>query len=145
MSDNTELKQAAQRIVEVQTSQDVPIGILFDEFEALASPEAILALIADNEAMAKRIFAIDVVRGPKAELRWSALAVERDQLKADSEALHKDAERYRWLRLYVGAFRTGDGLGPVSVYPLSRPPATESVSRETDAAVDAAIGKGQHS
>ena len=51
MTDNTELKQAAQRIIEVQTSQDVPIGILFDEFEALASPEAILVLIAENQAL----------------------------------------------------------------------------------------------
>lgn len=51
MTDNTELKRAAERIVEVQTSQDVPVGILFDEFEALASPEAILALIAENEAL----------------------------------------------------------------------------------------------
>ena len=51
MTDNTELKRAAERIVEVQTSQDVPIGILFDEFEALASPEAILALIAESERL----------------------------------------------------------------------------------------------
>ena len=51
MTDYSELKRAAERIVEVQTSQDVPIGILFDEFEALASPEAVLALIAENDAL----------------------------------------------------------------------------------------------
>lgn len=30
-----------------------------------------------------------------------ALLVERDQLKAEVEALRKDAERYRWLRQYT--------------------------------------------
>lgn len=56
--------------------------------------------------------------------------------------LRKDAERYQWLRLNVGAFRTGEGLGPISCYLLSRPPATDSVANETDEAIDAAMGKG---
>lgn len=58
MSDYSELKEAATRIVEVQTSQDVPISKLFDEFDALASPEAVLALIAEVEAQRKEIAAL---------------------------------------------------------------------------------------
>ena len=123
MTDYTELKRAAERIVEVQTSQDVPIGILFDEFEALASPEAILALIAENERLSGdeqeaadlcdrlsdllRNTAIEV-RGPEEPLkrhgfhdlpsRVKTVVAERDQLKAEVEALRQDAERYRRMR-----------------------------------------------
>ena len=53
MSDHSELKTAATRVVEVQASQDVPIGKLWDEFDSLASPEAVLALIAEVEALRK--------------------------------------------------------------------------------------------
>lgn len=56
--------------------------------------------------------------------------------------LKKNAERYQWLRMNVGVFRTGGGIGPVSCYLLSRPPATDSVSTETDLSIDAAMGKG---
>lgn len=51
MSDYTELKRLATRIVEVQTSQDVPISKLFDDFDAATSPEVVLALIAENERL----------------------------------------------------------------------------------------------
>ena len=51
MTDYTELKRLATRIVEVQTSQDVPISKLFDDFGAEASPETVLALIDENEAL----------------------------------------------------------------------------------------------
>jgi len=53
----------------------------------------------------------------------------------------RDAERYRWLRRNVGAERTNGGKGPVSVYLLWRPPASDSVAAETDAAIDAAMSK----
>ncbi|MGV6396963.1 hypothetical protein ACTUVN_002658 [Pseudomonas caspiana] len=64
---------------------------------AAASPAVVLELIAENEAMAKRVMTIDIVHGPKAELRWIALAAERDALKAECEGLRADAERYQWL------------------------------------------------
>lgn len=69
MTDHTELKRLAQRIVDVQTSQNEPISKLFDEFEAAASPEAVLALIA-----------------------------ERDQLKAENESL-RDAATVSAMRI----------------------------------------------
>ena len=56
----------------------------------------------------------------------------------------KDAARYRWLRINaIGAFRTNDGKGPVSVYHLSKIPAIPGIPEETDAAIDAAIAAQQ--
>lgn len=50
-----------------------------------------------------------------------------------------DAMRYRWLRINaIGAYRTNDGKGPVSVYHLSKIPAIPGIPEETDAAIDAA-------
>ena len=54
-----------------------------------------------------------------------------------------DAMRYRWLRIHaIGAFRTNEGKGPVSVYHLSKIPAIPGIPEETDAAIDAAMKKG---
>jgi len=47
------------------------------------------ALLTESEAMAKRLLIIDIVHGPKAEMRWTSLAAERDQLKAENQALHQ--------------------------------------------------------
>lgn len=56
----------------------------------------------------------------------------------------QDAARYRWLRINaIGAFRTNDGKGPVSVYHLSKIPAMPGIPEETDAAIDAAIAAQQ--
>lgn len=48
-------------------------------------------LKAENESMAKRLLFVDIVHGPKAEMRWAALVNE-------NESLRKDAERYRWVK-----------------------------------------------
>lgn len=178
MTDYTELKRAAERIVEVQTSQDVPIGILFDEFEALASPEAILAIIAENDALggllkrfvdgeheqdenqaerhmyfteAQSILALvngeleahtivpdsaikaihaerDQLRAEIAGLRTGYEAYERvnAELKAENEALRKDAERYR--RMRSAALKQADVLA-------------DEFDAEFDLQLDAALGK----
>ena len=56
----------------------------------------------------------------------------------------RQAARYRWLRINaIGAFRTNDGKGPVSVYHLSKIPAIPGIPEETDAAIDAAIAAQQ--
>lgn len=55
----------------------------------------------------------------------------------------EDASRYRWLRTNaIGAFRTNDGKGPVSVYHLSKIPALPGIPEETDAAIDSAYKQG---
>lgn len=45
-------------------------------------------LESENEAMAKRLLFVDIVHGPKAEMRWTALVNENESLRS---AL-KDAE-----------------------------------------------------
>ncbi|MGX9761884.1 hypothetical protein [Pseudomonas shahriarae] len=93
MTDYTELKRLATRIVEVQTSQDVPISKLFDDFEAAACPETILALIAEN----KRLTGCIVQRRAQAEQYDQALikmAAERDRLRAEVAGLRTGYEAY---------------------------------------------------
>jgi vacuolar-type H+-ATPase subunit I/STV1 len=59
---------------------------------------------------------------------------ERDQLRAEVEALRKDAERYRWLRSAENDVAITFGIH-----------AWEDLSDEfMDAAIDAAMGKGGH-
>ena len=71
------------------------------------------------------------------------VASERDQLKADNEALRKDAERYRWLRI--------DDWWRSPMCVIRNPKDQAKLgsdcpsSDRLDAAIDAAIGKGEQS
>lgn len=85
MSDHRELKEAATRIVEVQTSQDVPISKLFDEFDALASPEAVLALIAEVDQL-------------KADLQGELSAAKEDARRQRADQISYRAAVYRLKR-----------------------------------------------
>lgn len=53
------------------------------QYYAAANPAAVLGLIAENE---------------RVTTAWHDMKRELDQLKAENEALRKDAERYRFLR-----------------------------------------------
>lgn len=86
MSDHSELKTAATRVVEVQTSQDVPISKLFDEFDALASPEAVLELIAEVEGLRAQHGRDSAELSSLCQARDDARK-ERDQLKSEVEQL----------------------------------------------------------
>lgn len=95
MTDYTELKRLATRIVEVQTSKDVPISKLFDDFEAAACPETILALIAENErleAINNQMILLEC-NGGTAQAAINLLA-ERDQLRAEVSGLRTGYEAY---------------------------------------------------
>lgn len=97
MSDYSEFKTAATRIIEVHTSQDVPISKLFDKFDALASPESVLALITENERYLKLVERMVDQYVPLTELEgvpgWSRVVelvevvAERDRLKTEVEGL----------------------------------------------------------
>lgn len=117
MTDYTELKRLATRIVEVQTSQDVPISKLFDDFEAAACPETILALIAENERLtacrealtkerAAQMRQRDELRAEVAGLRTGYEAYEQvnAELKAEVEGLRKDSDKWNSVQ------RAGDQL-----------------------------------
>ena len=52
MTDNTDLKRLAQRVIDIEALDGgEPIGEAWGEFEAAATPAAVLALIAENEAL----------------------------------------------------------------------------------------------
>lgn len=104
MSDHSELKKAAEACR--FTSGVALIGARV-QFHALANPSVVLGLIAEIKARTMfpnttmgvgsgdgRLF----VHGDYDSIKAAqAIVIERDQLKAENEALRKDAERYRWL------------------------------------------------
>lgn len=83
----------------------------------------------------------DGVLGPVED--FEALAAERDQLKAENEALRKDAERYRWLR----GQHWNESEMAVVCYPKKAVKLGFDCPSEgrLDSAIDAALGKGEQS
>jgi chromosome segregation ATPase len=120
MTDVSELKRLAQRVIDIEACEGgVPIGEAWDEFEAVATPSVVLSLIADNERLtADEQEATDLcdrlsdllrsttieVRGPEEPLkrhgfadlpsRVKTVVAERDQLKAESAGLKTGYEAY---------------------------------------------------
>lgn len=110
------------------------------EFSAAASPEAVLALLAEidrleSEAMPTAAVVqsdreqIDQLKAENETLRDGANFRAIQSLRADCEALRKDAERYRWLTEKAGP-SWGDMLGDKSTTPA-----------EKAAEIDAAMAK----
>lgn len=115
MSDHSELKRLAEAATPgpwVKTIDGVmPVGEKFGifgnaaatngeanrKFIAAANPAAVLDLIAELENLRANHEHVVALNHQQfgAAIRSNA---ERDQLKADNEALRKDAERYRFLR-----------------------------------------------
>lgn len=86
MSDHSELKKAALRVVEIESSEGESISDAWEDFESSANPAAVLALIAEVEGLRAQ-------HGrDSAELRSLCQArdyarKERDQIKAEVEQL----------------------------------------------------------
>ncbi|WP_277963879.1 ead/Ea22-like family protein [Pseudomonas sp. RIT-To-2] len=122
MTDYTELKRLAEAATPGpwQTEQAYPIvqpaypargsiasALIWQDahFIAAANPAAILALIAENERLAAQVrlagvaaeMAVHDAVG-RAATDYLLAVHELDQLKAEVEALRKDAARYHWLR-----------------------------------------------
>lgn len=54
MTENTELKRLARRVIDIEALDGgEPIGEAWGEFEAAATPAAVLALIAENDQLKK--------------------------------------------------------------------------------------------
>lgn len=107
--DKEKLKALAERAI---TSN--PPGGDGNPFPALAIRAVdVLALIAEIEQLALRLSksAEELFKARKDDFH---LVNERDQLKAENEALRKDAQRYRWLRDDAGYCDTRDipGMAP---------------------------------
>lgn len=103
--DKEELKALSEAANAVTTDVNITmaVGSAPEEVKAVqdflqhAMPKTILALIAEIERLEK--FEDWFVRLDQAEQSLSAsFKAERDQLKAENEALIQDAQRYRWLR-----------------------------------------------
>jgi hypothetical protein len=98
------------------------------QYYAAANPSAVLELIAEIERW-RKLFAWTDDGANKVTISFAPLCAhmdERDQLKAENEALRKDAERYRWLR-----------QDDVVQYEIS----TKCSEEKMDAAIDAAMSK----
>lgn len=95
MSDYSKLKNLAEALIAHEAdSFYLPCTVAF---ERAATPVVVLTLIAENEKLK-----VDLreAKDAKLGLSWAIGEImgERAQLKAENEALRKDAERYRWLR-----------------------------------------------
>ena len=120
MIDKNELKRLATAANAVMGDVRVDVAITSESgpnqdeidsvaaFLKLATPAAVLALIAENERFLKLLDRMVEQCVPLTELEgvpgWSRVVElvevveQRDQLKAENEALRKDAERYRGVR-----------------------------------------------
>lgn len=127
MNDTTELKAAAEALIRENTCAAAT------RFEDAATPTAVLALIAENEALRVKL---EVSEDTRQVLRGSLA-----QADVDIDALRKDAERYRWLREYnapetEAPFICQQRLMFGKLY-YAGPLVAEALDRE----VDSAIGK----
>lgn len=101
MSDYSELKRLARRVIEIEALGGTePIGNAWDELEAVATPDAVLALIAENERMAAELECpirlarhsrqlVEKLKAENAGLRTGYKAYEQvnAELRAEVEAL----------------------------------------------------------
>jgi len=117
MTDYSELKRLAEAANAVTSDVNVEMTLASESgpnqaeidavtaFMGMATPAAVLALIAENERLATQVRLAGVSAEMtvhdavgRAATEYLVVAQERDQLNAEIEALRRDAERYRWLR-----------------------------------------------
>lgn len=113
-------------------------------FIAAANPDVVMSLIATIDVLRSDIESrCEWINEASAEIdRLQNIEVERDQLKAENEALRKDAERYRFLR-------RGDDRNEVTcmVVMLNRRTGMHVYVQDAyaDTQTDAAMAKGEQS
>lgn len=129
MIDYSELKLTAQDAVGKEPGSPAQF-LAWQRMSKLANPAAVLDLIEQNEAL----------RGLY-EMHKATETREMRDLKAECEALRKDAERYRWLRS-----RDSSDDPELNVVRWARQSSTSATGEsprleELDSAIDAAMGK----
>lgn len=117
MTDKTELKRLADSANAVTGNVFVDIAISSERgpnqpeidavkaFVGVATPAAVLALIAENEAMAEFKAHMVSLRETGGFDSWAAVLVELDRLKAENEALRDDIEQTQY---DTNAWRNGE-------------------------------------
>ena len=134
--------QALQENSDLGESDPFAIVLLAAASRIRRQEGSIDKLKAENEQLAKTASCWGRLNIQNKALSDSFRA-ERDQLKADNEALRKDAERYRWLRI--------DDWWRSPMCVIRNPTDQAKLgsdcpsSDRLDAAIDAAIGKGEQS
>ncbi|UBM27147.1 hypothetical protein K8374_09410 [Pseudomonas sp. p1(2021b)] len=102
--DTSELKKAAEACDVTKCADEAEWDRRFSEFLSECDPDVTLAMLAEIEhlkAVAQREIEVAGERAKEvcgARMTLHALSVERDQLKAESEALRKDAENWQTVR-----------------------------------------------
>ena len=142
MNDYTELK----RLAEAAVGKTYSSGEKFF-FSAEATPEQVLALIAENDSSRKhwqnesnnvQALMVEVARlkAENAGLQTGYEAYERvnAELNAETEALRKGAERYRWLQQWYIEGRKRSEIHPDGHICFTTPAIM-------DAAIDTALSK----
>lgn len=159
--DKEKLKELAEAANAVTTDVNITMAVGADPEEVKAvqdylqqtMPKTILALLAEIEMLsAQRLMHLRlnlslrarrkvwVAHCEKAEDQLLDVQSERDQLKAENEALRKDAERYRWLR--QASATDGEYTHGVCIDLWENGCGFEVTLEEADAAVDAAMTTG---
>lgn len=91
MTDNTELKRLAERVIDLEAGDgEAPIGEAWDEFEAVATPSAVLAQIAENERLRVDLKSVVRLNNENADL----FKEKNDQLRAEIAGLKTGYEAY---------------------------------------------------
>lgn len=105
------------------------------QFIAAANPATVLTLLAEIEGLHAQ-HARDSGELRKLCSARDSARRQRDQLKAENEALRKDAERYRWVRDSAYGAETIDGLRIMFEAPMPEG-AVATSAEKLDMAVDA--------
>lgn len=129
MTDYQELKRLAEALMKENSCAAATA------FENALGPEEVLALLAD----------IDQLRSAPIEDLFccnlcQCMIQPANKLKAEVEALRKDAERYRWLRSKECWEDTQRGIGDLWIV-SSREEVANTDGEFLDAAIDAAMSK----
>ena len=147
MSKWDELKRLAEDCVHA-TSGYAKDAALF-EFKGAVYPDELLALIAENERLErKNSNQVETIRQYQSHFGGGdsilMITAERDQLRAEVEALRKDADRYRWLIrnaeeiYFIGA----KGFG-VNLHLDPHYIGEDKVIADANDAIDAAMSKSE--
>lgn len=108
MTDYAELKRLAEAAKDDPSSPYIPCQV---GFQNAATPEVVLALIAENECLRADL---REVKDAKLGLSWAIGEVmgECDRFKAENEALRKDADRLQSATAFVQKLCDSAGKQP---------------------------------
>ncbi len=85
-----ELRRLAGRCIQVASEGGRFLHVVEDDFHEAADPFSVIVLLDELDSANSRLHEVAVA--------CATAEQERDHLRAEIEALRKEAERYRWLR-----------------------------------------------